>query len=76
LVEETENLVGVGSEEVALGAGEVVLGEFGDLLEETGAGFVVKEPGGEGLGRRREAFAGCCGDGFGGEGFGFGSQES
>jgi hypothetical protein len=39
----------VGGEEGALGAGEVVLGEGGDLFEELGAALVVKEPGGEGL---------------------------
>jgi hypothetical protein len=42
-----EDFVGVGGEEGALGAGEVVLGECGDLLEELGAGFVVEEPRGE-----------------------------
>ncbi len=43
-------VVGVGGEEDALGAGEVVLGEGGDLLEEAGAGGVVEEPGREGFG--------------------------
>ena len=41
-----EDVVGVGGEEGALGAGEVVLGELGDLLEELGAALVVEEPGG------------------------------
>jgi hypothetical protein len=36
----------VGGEEGALGAGEVVLGQRGDLLEEAGAALVVEEPGG------------------------------
>ena len=43
------DFVGVGGEEGALGAGEVVLGEVGDLFEEVGAGLVVEEPGGEGF---------------------------
>jgi len=59
-----EDFVGVGGEEVALGAGEVVLGDGGDLLEETGAGFVVEEPGGEGLRRRGKASARFIGDGL------------
>ena len=61
-----DDLVGVGGEDAALGAGEVVLGEGGDLLEEMGAGFVVEEPRGEGFGRGGEAGAGFVGDGFGG----------
>ena len=36
----------VGREDGALGAGEVVLGEGGDLLEELGPRLVVEEPGG------------------------------
>jgi hypothetical protein len=63
-VEGEEDLIGVGGEEVALGAGEVVLGECGDLLEEVGAGFVVEEPRGEGLGGSGEAATGFGGDGF------------
>ena len=45
-----EDLRRVGGEDAALGAGGVVLGELGDLLEECGAGFVVEEPWGEGFG--------------------------
>ena len=60
-----EDLVGVGGEEGALGAGEVVLGEGGDLLEEAGAGGVVEEPGGEGFWRGGEAATGLGGDGVG-----------
>ena len=52
-----DDIVGVGGEDAALGAGEIVLGELGDLLEELGAGFIVEEPGGEGLGSRGEAVA-------------------
>ena len=56
-----EDVVGAEGEDVALGAGEVVLGECGDLLEELGAALVVEEPG-------REGFLG--GGGEAGEGFG------
>ena len=56
-----EYVVGAGGEDVALGAGEVVLGECGDLLEELGAALVVEEPGWEG-------FLGCGGES--GQGFG------
>ena len=56
----------MGGEEGALGAGEVVLGQGGDLFEELGAGLVVEEPRGEGLLRRTEAAAaGLLGDGVG-----------
>ena len=61
---EGDDLVGVGGEEGSLGAGEVVLGELGDLLEEGGAGFVVEEPRGEGSGSGGEAGEGFVGDGF------------
>ena len=61
-----DDLVGVGGEDAALGAGEVVLGEGGDLLEEMGAGFVVEEPGREGFARGGEAGAGFASDGLGG----------
>ena len=60
-----EDGVGVGGEDGALGAGEVVLGEGGDLLEEGGAAVVVKEPGGEGAGVLEEAGVGLAGDGIG-----------
>ena len=63
--EVAEDFVGVGGEEVALGAREVVLGQGGDLLEELGAGLVVEEPGGERFGRRGEAATCLCGDSFG-----------
>ena len=56
----------MGGEDAALGAGEVVLGELGDLLEEMGAVFVVEEPGGEGFGGGGEADAGFVGYGFDG----------
>ena len=51
-------------EQGALGAGEVVLGEVGDLLEEVGAALVVEEPGGEGLRRGGEAGEGFVEDGL------------
>ena len=44
-------------EDSALGAREVVLGQFGDRLEESGAGLVVKQPG------RAGAWAGMRGPG-------------
>ncbi len=72
-LERAEDLVGVGGEDRALGAGEVVLGECGDLLEEFGAAVVVEEPGWEGLLRHGgEAGEGGMEDGFveGGEGGG------
>ena len=61
-----EDLVGVDLEQGALGAGEVVLGERGDLLEEAGALLVVEEPRGKRAGRRGEAGAGLVCD-FGGD---------
>jgi uncharacterized membrane protein YgcG len=63
--------------EGALGAGEVVLGKVGDLLEEVGAALVVEEPGREGLGGRSEAGEGFVQDGFvDGEGSGGGHGAS
>jgi len=59
-LERAEDLIGVSGEDRALGAGEVVLGELGDLLEELGATFVVEEPGREGVLRR----GGEAGEGF------------
>ena len=53
-----EDLRGVEGEDAALGAGGVVLGELGDLLEECGAGFVVEEPWREGFRAGDEAGAG------------------
>ena len=44
---------GVRGEDGTLGAGEVVLGEGGDLLEELGAALVVEEPRGKGFLERR-----------------------
>ena len=55
-----EDVVGMGGEEGALGAGEVVLGEGGDFFEQLGASLVVEEPGREGLLRR----GGEAGEGF------------
>ena len=65
-----EDFSGVRGEDGALGAGEVVLGEGGDLLEELGAGLVVEEPGGEDFGIGGEASAGFGGYSLG-EGYGF-----
>ena len=53
-----EDLRGVEGEDAALGAGEIVLGQFGDLLEEVGTSFVVEEPWGEGFGVYGETGAG------------------
>jgi hypothetical protein len=57
----------VGGEKVALGAGELVLGEGCDLLEEFGAGLVIEEPRREGLGSSRQTKmrrgSDCVGDG-------------
>ncbi len=47
-------------EDAALGAGEVVLGEFGDLLEEVGASLVVEEPGGEVFGLAERPTRASC----------------
>ncbi len=51
-----KHLAGVGVKEGALDAGEVVLGELGDLVEELRAGLVIKEPGRELLVFAGEAF--------------------
>ena len=69
-----EDFVGVGGEEGALGAGEVILGECGDLLEELGATLVVEEPGREGLLGGGEAGEGFVEDGLGGRDGGRGGQ--
>ena len=59
-----DDVIGVGGEDAALGAGEVVLGELSNLLEEMGAGGVVEEPGGEGFRGGGEAGAGLACDGL------------
>ena len=65
-----KNSRGAFGEDSAFGAGEIVLGELGNLLEEEGAGFVVEEPGREAFGVGGEADEGCfC---YGGEGAGDG----
>jgi hypothetical protein len=69
-----ENVVSVGGEEGALGAGEVVLGECGDLFEELRAALVVEEPRGEGFLRGGEAGKGFVEDGFVEFGGGFGGH--
>jgi len=64
-----DDFVGVGGEDAALGAGEVVLRKLGDLLEEVGTGFVVEEPWRErfrGRGETCASFCGYCPDGAGG----------
>lgn len=58
-----ENVLGVRGEDGALGAGEVVLREGGDLFKEIGAASVVKEPGRESARGGEEAGAGLLGDG-------------
>ncbi len=59
-----EDVVGVGGEESALSAGEVVLGEAGDVFKELRAALVVEEPRGEGLlrggGEAGESFVQDC----------------
>ena len=65
-VQVADDVRGVGGEDGAFGAGEVVLGEGGDLLEEAGAGLVVEEPRGEGPGRCGETAAGFSGYRLGG----------
>ena len=42
--ERIEDLVGMGGEDVSFGAGEVVLGQFGDLLKERRADLIIKKP--------------------------------
>src|SRR6266851_395985 len=61
-----DDFVSVRGEDAALGAGEVVLGQGRNLLEEVGTGFIVEEPGGEGSGARGEAATGFGGYGFDG----------
>ena len=39
-----KNFVGVRGKDATLGAGQVVLGKLGDLLEEMGASLIVEEP--------------------------------
>ena len=60
-----EDLLGMGREDAAFRAGEVILGEFGDLLEEVLTRFVVEEPGRERLGGSGEAGTGFMGYSFG-----------
>jgi hypothetical protein len=58
-----DDFVGVGGEDGALGAGEVILWELGDLLEEPGAGLVVEEPRSECsrmCGKASASFGGYC----------------
>jgi hypothetical protein len=57
--EQREDFVGVCGEERGFSAGEVVLRESGDLLEELGTELVIEEPRGE-----RFLGAGEAGDGF------------
>jgi hypothetical protein len=57
-----DDLIGVGGEEFAFGASEVVLGQCGDLLEETRTCFVVEEPGGKCFGEGGKPFADLGGD--------------
>ena len=67
----------MGGEESTLGAGEVVLGDVGDLLEEVGAAVVVKEPGREGFGGGGQAGEGFVEDGLvEGDGSGGGHEAS
>jgi hypothetical protein len=61
---ERDDLIGMGGEEFTFGAGEVILWQCGDLLEETRTRFVVEEPGGECFGERAEARADLRGDRF------------
>src|SRR6185503_18402968 len=62
----TDDLIRVGREDGALDAGQVVLGQRGDLLEEMRTCLVVEEPGRKGLlsrgsrGQTRAGFAGYC----------------
>jgi len=60
---DVEDLVRMLGEDGAFGAGEVVLGKSGDLLEEVGAAIVVEEPGGEGSRIGEEASSGLGGYG-------------
>ena len=46
----------MGAENAALGAGEVILGQLGDLFEEPGASFVVEKPGGKCAGMPGKTF--------------------
>ena len=61
---ERNDLIGMGSEEFALRAGEVVLRELGDLLEEMRTRFILEEPRGQCLGVSGETSANFGSDRF------------